>query len=66
MRNYKYSFNQNFIIFWQMELVYFFVLVHPVYSKFLLCDYCYREMKKCYVYLIYDKANGDVAILEWV
>ena len=44
MRNYKYSFNQNFIIFWQIELVCFFVLcfvlVHPVYSKFWLCDYC--------------------------
>ena len=44
--NYKYSFNRNFIIFWQMELVWFFFvgffLVHPVYSKFWLCD---REMK---------------------
>ena len=47
MRNYKYSFNRNFIIIWQMELVclfvfYFFcfVLVHSVYSKFWLCDYC--------------------------
>ena len=46
MGNYKYSFNRNFIIFWQMELVWFFFcwffLVHPVYSKFWLCD---REMK---------------------
>ena len=47
MGNYKYSFNRNFIIFWQMELVCFFFvvvvfLVHPVYSKFWLCD---REMK---------------------
>ena len=25
-----------------------------------------REMKKCQCYLIYDKANGDVARLEWV
>ena len=43
MENYKYSFDQNFIIFWQMELVCIFVfvfLVHPVYSKFWLCDYC--------------------------
>ena len=44
MRHYKYSFNQNFIIFRQIELVCFFVLcfvlVHPVYSKFWLCDYC--------------------------
>ena len=46
MGNYKYSFNRNFIIFWQMELVWFFFccffLVHSVYSKFWLCD---REMK---------------------
>ena len=43
MGNYKYSFDQNFIIFWQMELVCFFVvffMVHPVYSKFWLYDYC--------------------------
>ena len=42
MGNYKYSFDRNFIIFWQMELVWFFLffLVHPVYSKFWLCDYC--------------------------
>ena len=43
MGNYKYSFDQNCIIFWQMELVCFFVcyfLVHPVYFKFWLCDYC--------------------------
>ena len=25
-----------------------------------------REMKKCQCYFIYDKANGNVAILEWV
>ena len=46
MGNYKYSFNRNFIIFWQMELVWFFFVgfffVHPVYSKFWLCD---REIK---------------------
>ena len=42
MGNYKYSCDRNFIIFWQMELVCFFLLflVHPVYSKFWLCDYC--------------------------
>ena len=27
MGNYKYSFNRNFIIFWQMELVWFFFVV---------------------------------------
>ena len=43
MGNYKYSFDRNFIMFWHMELVCcFFFLVHPVYSKFWLCD---REMK---------------------
>ena len=35
-----------------------FVLVYPIYSKFWLCDYCYREMKKCQCYLIYEIANG--------
>ena len=42
MGNYKYSFDRNFIVLGQMELVCFFVfvLVHPVYSKFWLCDYC--------------------------
>ena len=45
MGNYKYSFDRNFIIIWQMDwcvllLLFFFVLVHPVYSKFWLCDYC--------------------------
>ena len=42
MGNYMYSYDRNFIIFWQMELVCFFVffLVHPVYCKFWLCDYC--------------------------
>ena len=47
MGNYRYSFDRNFIIFWEMELVCFFCffLVHPVYSKFWLCDCCNREMK---------------------
>ena len=42
MGNYKYSYDRNFVIFWQMELVCLFVSfsVHPVYSKFWLCDYC--------------------------
>ena len=43
MGNYKYSYVRNFVILWQMELVCFFFvsfLVHPVYSKFWLCDYC--------------------------
>ena len=41
MGNYKYSYDRNFVIFWQMELVFFVsFLVHPVYSKFWLCDYC--------------------------
>ena len=45
MGNYKYSFDLNFIISWQMELLCFFVcfflmFVHPVYYMFRLCDYC--------------------------
>ena len=46
MGNYKYSFDRNFIIILQMQLVFYFfvlfcfVLVHPVYSKFWLCEYC--------------------------
>ena len=44
MRNYKYSFNQNFIILWQMELVWVFCFLFCVgtfvYSNFWLCDYC--------------------------
>ena len=51
MGNYKYSFYRNFIIIWQMELVWvflfclFFVLVHPVYSKFFRVTIVNREMK---------------------
>ena len=63
MGNYKYSFDRNFIIFWQLELVYYlfcFWQLYPVYCKFWLRD------EKCQCYLIYDKANGDVARLEWV
>ena len=42
MGNYKYSFDRNFIIFWHGTGVFLFcfVLVHPVLSKFWLCDYC--------------------------
>ena len=40
MGNYKYSFDRNFIIFWQVELVLLFFLVHPIYCKSWLCDYC--------------------------
>ena len=42
MGNYMYSYDRNFIIFWQMELECFLniFLVHPVYCKFWLCDYC--------------------------
>ena len=43
-----------------------FFLVHPVYSKFWLCDYCYQRDEKCLCNLIHDKANCDVARLEWI
>ena len=47
MGNYKYSFDRNFIIFWQMELVCFFVLIW--YILFILSFGCVtivnREMK---------------------
>ena len=42
MGNYKYSFDRNFIIFWQMELacfLLFFLVATSCYSKFWLCDY---------------------------
>ena len=40
--NYNYSFDRNFIILWQIEVVcfFFFFLVHPVYSEFWWYDYC--------------------------
>ena len=41
-------------------------MVHPVYCKFWLCDYCLQGDEKCQCYLIYDKANGNVARLELV
>ena len=45
--NYKYSFDRNFIIFWQMELVFFFVFFW--YILFILSFGCVtivnREMK---------------------
>ena len=39
MGNYKYSFDQNFIIFWQMELVCFFVFFGS-YILFILSFGC--------------------------
>ena len=68
MRNYKYSFHRNVIIFWQMELVCFYFLFFVFlswYILFILSFGCVaREKKKCQFHLIYDKANGNVA--EWV
>ena len=44
MGNYKYSFNRNFIIFWQMELVwFFFLLVFFWYILFILSLGCVTE-----------------------
>ena len=40
--------------------------VNQVYSKFWLCDYFYPRYEKCQCYIIYDKANGDVARLECI
>ena len=49
MGNYKYSFDRNFIIFWQMELVYFLLLFFCSYILFILSFGCVtivnREMK---------------------
>ena len=49
MGNYKYSFDQNFIIFRQMELVCFFVFCFCSYILFILSFDCVtivnREMK---------------------
>ena len=50
MGNYKYSFNRNFIIFWQMELVYFFFFFFfGSYILFIVSFGCVtivnREMK---------------------
>ena len=50
MRNYKYSFDQNFIIFWQMELVCFLLLFFfGSYILFILSFGCVtivnRDMK---------------------
>ena len=36
MRNYKYSFNQNYIIFWQVELVTFLFIVLCWHILFIL------------------------------
>ena len=45
MGNYKYSFNRNFIIFWQMELVWFFflLLLFFLYILFILSFGCVTE-----------------------
>ena len=47
--NYKYSFNRNFIILWQMELVCFFYVCFFWYVLFILSFGCAtivnREMK---------------------
>ena len=42
MGNYKYSFDRNssYLGRWNWCVVFLFFLVHPVYSKFLFCDYC--------------------------
>ena len=44
MENYKYSFNRNFIIFWQMELVWFFFCFFFFwYILFILSFGCVTE-----------------------
>ena len=57
MVNYKYSFDQNSIIFWQMELVCFFVLFW--YILFILNFGCVtivnREMKSVSAILFMTK-----------
>ena len=53
-----------------MVLVCFFFLFFFWYILFILSFGCVtivnREMKSVSAFLIYDKANGDVARLEWV
>ena len=43
MGNYKYSFNRNFIIFWQMELVWFYFCWFFWYILFVLSFGCVTE-----------------------
>ena len=43
MGNYKYSFNRNFIIFWQMELVWFFFVGFFWYILFILSFGCVTD-----------------------
>ena len=43
MGNYKYSFNRNFIIFWQMELVWLFFFGFFLYILFILSFGCVTE-----------------------
>ena len=45
MGNYKYSFDRNFIIFWQMELVFFFVFFGS-YILFALSFGCVNIVKR--------------------
>ena len=49
MGNYKYSFDRNFIIFWQMELVHFLFRFFGSYILFIVSFGCVtivnREMK---------------------
>ena len=56
MGNYKYSFDRNFIIFWQMELVCFFVLFW--YILFILSFGCVTIVQRdemCQFYLFMTK-----------
>ena len=45
--NYKFSFDRNYIIFWQIELVCFLLnfFVHPVFFKFWCVTIVNIEMK---------------------
>ena len=49
MGNYKYNFDRNLIILWQMELVFFFFVFFGSYILFILSFGCVtivnREMK---------------------
>ena len=72
MKNYKYSFNPKFhhILADGTSVFFVFFFVLCWYILFILSFGCVtivnREMKKCQCYLIYDKAYGYVARLEWV
>ena len=66
MGYYRYSFDRNFIIFWQMKLVCFFFWYILFIVSFGCVTIANREFEKCQCCLIYDKTNGDIARLEWV